>query len=134
MTTKFIRTAAIAFAAALAGAPAISQAVTTQPATPVQTTYQTTLEPLTGLGAPWTGSLQIAIHSDGIIQGYYHPAGDEIAFVPVTGGRNGDNVWLDIGRSGHLHVQGILKNGVITGTAVDESSDQGYDFTARVSG
>ncbi len=134
MNTKLIRTAAFAAALALMGAPAISQAATTQPVTPVQTTYQTSLEPIGGLGAPWTGNLQITIHPDGIIQGYYHPAGDSIAFIPVTGGRTGDHVWLDIGRMGRLHVQGILKNDAITGTAIDESSNEGYDFTARVSG
>ena len=129
---KFIKTAAFVLSAALAGAPAISQAATTQPATALHSTYQTTLEPISGLGAPWLGSLQIAFNPDGIIQGYYRPADDTIAFIPVTGGRSGNNVWLDIGRDGRLHVQGQLKNGTITGTAFDEATNQGYDFTAKV--
>jgi hypothetical protein len=132
MNTKFVRTAALALAAALAAAPAISHAATTQAGAPVKMSYTTTLEPITGLGAPWTGSLDLTFNPDGIIQGWYHPADNLMAFIPVTGGRSGDKVWLDIGTNGRLHVDGRLKNGVIKGTAFDQSSTQAYDFRARV--
>lgn len=131
MNRKIIQATALAAAICLAGTPAISQAVTAQSATPVQVTYRTTLRSQLGLGAPWSGTLQLTINPDGIIQGYYHPAGDEIAFIPVTGGRSGKSIWLDIGRNGRLHVDGTMKKGVIVGTAFDGTTDQPYDFTAR---
>lgn len=134
MSTKFIRTAAFALAAALAGVPALSQAATTNATTPIHQTYETSMQSIDGLGAPWTGTLQITFNADGIVQGYYHPADNMSAFIPVTGGRNGNAVWLDIGRSGRLHVNGVLDNGVITGGAIDQSTQQAYKFSARVSG
>jgi hypothetical protein len=135
MTTNFIRSAAFVLAAALAGAPAISQAVTTQPTAPVKHTYDTSLAPQLGLGAPWTGTLKLTLNPDGIIQGYYYPAGDEVAFIPVTGGRNGDQVWLDIGQRGRLHIEGTIRNGgTIAGTALDERTNTPFNFTARVTG
>jgi hypothetical protein len=85
------------------------------------------------LSAPWTGQLQITINPDGIIQGYYRPA-DNNAFIPVTGGKTGDGVWLDIGRTGGLHVNGVLQNGVITGGAVDQRTQQTYKFSAKLAG
>lgn len=86
------------------------------------------------VSVPWTGTLQLTINPDGIIQGYYHPAGDETAFIPVTGGRNNDRIWLDIGNRGRLHIEGTLHNGVITGSAFNDDSSQPYDFSARAAG
>lgn len=132
-TKRIIQTAAIAVAAGFAAVPAISPATTTQSTVPIKATYDTTLESITGMGAPWTGTLQITISPNGIIQGYYHPADNTMAFIPVTGGLNGDSVWMDIGRSGGLRVNGTLKNGVIQGGAFDDRTDQPMKFTARVS-
>jgi hypothetical protein len=132
MITKIVKCAALVIAALLAGVPAFSYAATTQASIPVHATYETSIQSIYGFDAPWTGMLQLTFNPDGIIQGYYRPA-DNMAFVPVTGGRNGDSVWLDIGRSGHLHVNGVLQNGVITGSAVDESTQHPYTFSARVS-
>lgn len=132
MITKIVKGAALVIAASLAAVPAISQATTTQASAPVHATYETSMQSIYGLDAPWTGTLQLTFNPDGIIQGYYRPA-DDMAFIPVTGGRNGESVWLDIGRRGHLHVNGVLQNGVITGSAVDESTQKPYKFSARVS-
>jgi hypothetical protein len=134
MSTNFIRSAAFVLAATLAGVPAISQAVTTQPTASVHHTYTTSLQPQIGLDAPWTGTLKLTLNPDGIIQGYYYPGDDQVAFIPVTGGRNGDRVWLDIGTTGRLHIEGIIKNGSIAGTALDERTSQPFKFTARVTG
>jgi hypothetical protein len=129
MSTKIIQSAAFVVAAALTGVPVISHAATAQ-ATHVN--YETSLSSIYGLPSPWTGTLQLTINPSGIIQGYYRPA-DNAAFIPVTGGQNGDQVWLDIGSSGRLHVNGVLKNGVITGGAIDERTKEAYNFSARVS-
>lgn len=133
MTTKILQAAAFALAASLASAPAISQAATASSNAPVRQTYQTSLRSLYGLPSPWTGTLQLTMNPDGIIQGYYHPADDYTKFIPVEGGRNGDQVWLDIGHAGRLHVSGTIKNDNISGAAIDETTMQQYAFTARVS-
>lgn len=130
MFTKILRGAALAGAVALAGAPAISQAATAYSQTqPVHVNYNTSIQSLFGFDYPWTGTLQLTINPDGIINGYYRPA-DNMAFIPVTGGRNGKNVWLDIGSNARLHVNGTLENGQIVGSAVDERSFKQYKFSA----
>ena len=132
MKTKFIQSAALVIASALAGVPAVSYAATAQATNPVHVNYDTSLSSIYGFPSPWTGTLQLTFNPDGIIQGYYRPA-DNAAFIPVTGGQNGDSVWLDIGRSGQLHVSGVLKDGAITGGAFDQRTHEQYNFSARVS-
>ncbi len=92
------------------------------------------MQPITGLGAPWTGTLQLTMNPDGIIQGYYRSGDNFGALIPVTGGRTGDSVWMDIGTMGRLRVSGTLRDGVITGTAIDARTNEPYGFTARISG
>ncbi len=94
--------------------------------------YDTSLRSVYGMPSPWTGALQLTINPDGVIQGYYRPADDD-SFVPVTGGRNGNDVWLDIGMAGRLHVTGVMHGNAITGGAIDERSNRAYDFSAQVS-
>ncbi len=132
MFTKIIQSTALIIATAFAAAPLVSQAATAQAVAPVHATYETTLEPVFGPPSPWTGTLQLTFNANNIIQGYYHPADNISAFIPVTGGRDGDNVWMDIGRSGRLHVTGVLANGVITGGAVDLSTQQQFKFSAKL--
>ncbi len=130
-----IKSAVFAIATALVvAAPSVSQAAVTQTQAPVHATYETSMRPvLHAFDGPWTGTLQLTFNPSGIIQGYYRPA-DNMAYIPVTGGRDGDNVWLDIGSSGRLHVNGTLQNGAIVGGAIDERTHEAYNFTARNSG
>ncbi|HLI95660.1 MAG TPA: hypothetical protein VKT72_06185 [Candidatus Baltobacteraceae bacterium] len=132
MMKKTIKSAAFAIAAALVVvAPSVSQAAVTQAQAPVHATYETSMVPvLHAFDGPWTGTLKLTFNPSGIIQGYYNPA-DQMAFIPVTGGRDGDNVWFDIGTNGRLHVNGTLQNGSIVGGAIDERTHETYDFTAR---
>jgi hypothetical protein len=69
---------------------------------------------------PVAGSMDLRFHADGIVDGYYHPAGLP-SFVPITGGRDGDHIWLTIGNSGGWQLNGSFRDGKIVGTAVDES-------------
>lgn len=124
MTDTFIRSAALALAASLLAAPGIAQAATAD--------YTTSISPLVGFGYPYTGRLQLTVNADNIINGYYRPA-DNNDYVPVTGGRDGNSVWLDIGSDGRIHVNGTLQNGVITGTAYDATVKESYKFSAAVS-
>jgi hypothetical protein len=68
---------------------------------------------------PVTGTMDLTFHSDGIVRGYYHPAGLP-SFVPITGGRQGDHIWLTIGRQGAWQLDGRFHDGKITGSAIDE--------------
>ena len=101
-------------------------------AAPAQTTavnYNTTLSDWNygGLAYPSSGQLKLQLHPDGTISGWYTNS-DTISFIPVIGGENGQNVWLDIGQEGNLHVNAHLQNGKLIGSAV-----QGihlFDFSA----
>jgi hypothetical protein len=98
--------------------------------------YQTSMTPVFDrFAVPWTGELQLTLGSNGSIHGYYRPD-DNHAYVPVTGGHDGQSVWLEIGSTGDatasfLHVTGKLSEGKIVGAAVDEQSQEQYSFTAH---
>jgi hypothetical protein len=51
----------------------------------------------------------------------------------VTGGKDGNRVWLDIGRNGRTHVMGTLQHGQIVGTAFDDNVRDQYQFVATLS-
>lgn len=131
MSTKIFRSAGLVAALAMAGVPVVTQAATTQTHSPTNLTYQTSMETLPGPSAPWTGSLHLTIDPDGIIRGWYHPADDMAAFIPVNGGLQGDRVWLDIGRQGNLHVSGTMKDREITGGGIDAQNNQMFSFEAK---
>jgi hypothetical protein len=66
---------------------------------------------------PVTGSMDLTYHPDGVVTGWYHPA-DLPSFIPIQGGRNGNNVWLTIGLKGDWQLSGQLTStGGIAGTA-----------------
>lgn len=131
MITKIIQSTALVLVAGLAAVPSISQAASSQAQNPVKITYQTSLETIPGPSAPWTGSMQLTISPNGIIQGWYHPAYDMTSLIPVTGGRNGDNVWLDIGTRARLHVSGTMNNKAINGSAIDNTTHKLFTFSAK---
>lgn len=129
---NLIRIAALTAAAALSAVPAVSQAEVTSSTQAVHANYDTTFGPIIGFAVPWSGKLQLTFTPDNIIQGYYRPD-DNGAFVPVTGGRQGENVWFDIGRSGNLRVTGTMQNNRIVGAAIDDRTQQQYAFNAELS-
>lgn len=77
---------------------------------------------------PVTGSMDLRFHSDGVVDGYYHPAGLP-SFIPITGGRNGDHIWLTLGRGGAWQLNGHFDGQKITGSAVNE--DPGPDHAVE---
>ncbi len=131
MKTQVLRALALSILVAGVTVPASALAVTTTSTQAVHENFNTTISPLWGFGAPWSGTLQLTVTPDDIINGYYRPA-DTGAFVPVTGGRNGDEVWFDIGARGRTHVQGTLHNGTIVGTAHEDGSVDSYKFVASL--
>lgn len=87
--------------------------------------YQLTariLEVTPGVGE-YDGALQLTIGRDGIVNGYYRP--NDGRFVAVTGGLQGDRLWLQIGAfaAEPLEFTGTLKGGTIEADAfVDDRS------------
>ena len=81
--------------------------------------YDTALTQQFGSIVPFTGTLDLNIDSSGIVNGYYHPSDSEATFITVTGGRQGDSIWMDIGRKASLRVSGKFdKSGAILGQAI----------------
>lgn len=104
----------------LAAAPAVSAA---QPAS-----YDTALTAVYGSAFPYTGTLKLTVNEDGIVRGYYFSSDGTAAFIPVTGGRNGNSIWFDIGARMY-HVDARVHDGTIVGTAFSSANEQ-YTFVA----
>jgi hypothetical protein len=100
-------TAALAVAFALTGAaPALAVPAMPNRATIIQ--YTTRIVPQLGVGE-YDGRMTLTLNSNGIVNGTYIP--DSGGPRVVTGGFNGDQVWLDFGFMGKLHMTGKFKNG-----------------------
>lgn len=81
--------------------------------------YDITLTQQFGSTVPFTGTLDLTIDGSGIVNGYYHPSDSETAFITVIGGRQGNDIWMDIGRNASLRVRGQFdRNGAIKGQAI----------------
>ena len=106
----------------LAAAPAVSASDPTQ--------YATALTSIYGSAAPYTGTLKLTVTDAGIVRGYYFSSDGTVMFVPVTGGKNGDTIWFDIGNNGMYHVDGRLRDGSIVGTAFAANNEQ-FTFVAN---
>jgi hypothetical protein len=110
-------------------------ATTVLPSEATTVQYATKLVPQYGAGA-WEGKLTLTTQPDGTISGTYRTADGD--FVPVTGGRDGDRVWLDIGLRGRLTIVGTVDaSGAIRGTTreaqeVDPNGLEWQQFTATV--
>jgi hypothetical protein len=108
---KFVRTLAAALAltlgfagAALAGASG---------PTPM-TTYHVAFTPVNTGGGEYDGTLNVRIADSGEISGTFRFDDTGLSHV-VTGGRDGDHVWLDLGAGDHYRIDAELKGGKIVG-------------------
>ncbi|HET9028678.1 MAG TPA: hypothetical protein VFN49_00750 [Candidatus Aquilonibacter sp.] len=91
--------------------------------------YSTSLQELNKNWAPpLVGDLHVRLAEDGVVSGYYQAA-YSIHFVPVTGGVDGDHVWLLIGSTSPTRVEGTYHNGAIVGTAYTPDNNI-YRFAA----
>ncbi len=126
MKHTFFRTLWACAALALIALPATAQA-----ADQTAKMYTTALTQQFGSPYPYSGKLQIQISQDGIVSGYYRPD-DNQSFETVTGGRNGDQIWLNIGQSGDLQITGNFIKGAIVGSAF-ESTVAGFSSIGPLS-
>jgi hypothetical protein len=125
--TQIARALALGAAVAAVAAPAFASAAVTQAAHNT-VYYDATFQRVFGDPYPWQGTFQLQESSSGIINGYYRPYPDG-NFIPVTGGRSGDSIWLTIGMNGRTQINGVLKDGKITGAAIDGRGVE-YSFVA----
>jgi hypothetical protein len=93
--------------------------------------YETSLTSLYGVSGPITGVLDLKISDGGIVSGYYHPSYN-IAFIPVTGGREGKQIWLNIGLEDRISVLGTVDGDNIAGVARMASDPSPFDFKAKL--
>lgn len=77
------------------GVAAFPSAVSAQPAF---FHYETAITQVYGSQYPINGRLDLEIFSDGTLRGYYHTSYYKL-YIPVTGGRDGNYIWFDIGPS-----------------------------------
>jgi hypothetical protein len=72
------------------------------------------------------GALQLRISPDGIVEGTYRPV-DSGSLRNVTGGLTGNQIWLDIGDNGVIHIEGTYQNGKIVGYTYLDAPHFGSD-------
>ena len=92
-------------------------------------TYRTALTEIHGPSYPITGSLELADDGNGILHGYYRPD-DNGDLIPVTGGRDGSNVWIDFGEAGHFKVNGHFDGQKIEASVTDGAPAGQLEFVA----
>jgi hypothetical protein len=74
----------------------------------------------------YDGVLRLTISPNGYVNGSYHDL-DQGSPKNVTGGLQPDGrIWLDIGASGRLHLNGTFRNGVLHAVAQIPSADTLY--------
>jgi hypothetical protein len=111
--------------------PLQASAATSTPVTPFH--FATSIVEVYGSQYPLTGRLDLQIFPNGMVRGYYHTSYYKM-YIPVTGGRDGDYLWFDIGPStvdlglgagpgGKLHVVATMnKDGSFRGQVYPENA------------
>ena len=69
----------------------------------------------------WAGSfdvgrLDLVISSEGVVSGHFRPLDGNVQIV--TGGLEGNRIWLDLGASPHRRIVGTYENGRIAGSVL----------------
>jgi hypothetical protein len=106
----------------------VAGAVTQNSIVPIENQkFETTLVALDrSTAGAYEGTLNLTISPDGIVQGWFRDD-ERSGLRTVTGGVDGDQIWLDIGATRELHISGSYRNGVIVGYTF---LNQNYRFEA----
>ncbi len=91
--------------------------------------YDTAITTLSG-GAPWTGTLELRVDPNGVVNGYYRADAGLGSLQMVTGGVDGNSIWFDIGMLGRMHVTATMADNVISGQAFNERGREPLVFKA----
>ncbi len=116
--TTFIRAAAAAAALTAAALPAAASAANVSQ--PMHYALATEMTQRYHAGG-YQGSLDMTVHRDGTVSGYYTPLDGSPR--PVVGGIDGSHIWLDIGGTRSVHFIGTLVNGALHAAADVPTSD-----------
>lgn len=127
----------------LAGVVAVTPIIAAADETPATTAateyhYRTTITPVYGSQYPITGRLDLQIFPSGIVRGYYWWAFQK-QYIPVTGGRDGNYIWFNIGPSQYDLGLGAGPGGTLHVVA-NMGSDNGFsgqvypEYAASLSG
>lgn len=104
-----------------------TRAVVAAPPDPRTVTFDTAFTPdYYGSGA-YEGVLHLTFQPGGIVNGWYRPV-DVGQPRNVTGGLDGNKLWLDLGESGLHDIQSTYENGKIVGSTY--LVNQTYTFVA----
>jgi hypothetical protein len=128
MNRKTLSSLALAMGLALFGGSAAS-AATVLSHTPVHLELKSVMTSYLAIGE-LDGTLSLIIEPSGIVKGIYRPATGTLEIV--TGGTDGEHIWLDIGSSDNIRVSGTLKDGTITGSAVVGGFRDPFKFVANL--
>jgi hypothetical protein len=113
----------------LLATPALTMAQSSQ-----QTSYATTItETLpTPSNSGYGGTLRLTTAADGTVEGWYIPD-DNTAYLPVVGGMENGQLWLNVGNSGRLHIDAtVQKDGTLVGSATEiQRADSETDSLAQ---
>lgn len=126
MITLFRIAAATAGVFAACVFPLAASAATTTGGAPLHYQLQSHLFDRYHAGE-YQGLLSLTIYPSGIVQGLYRPS--DGGFRTVTGGIDGKNIWLDIGMTRPLHLNGTFNDGKLDMVAAIPSPNT-YTFEA----
>ncbi len=118
----------LALAAAVLLAPFAARAASTVRTVNYHTSYRLS-EPATSAGE-YVGRMTLHFYADGTVNGTYR---DEFAggIRSVSGGLNGNKLWLSFGSRGNHQFTGTIdKGGIITGSLTNWRGPNVYTFRA----
>ncbi|MGH7728425.1 MAG: hypothetical protein ACREM2_06520 [Vulcanimicrobiaceae bacterium] len=113
--TRFALPAVLA--ALLVSATALPGLALTIPAQTKTTTFTVSFSPQYEVGS-YDGTLRLTIGADGIVNGFYRPD-DGFGLREVTGGLDGDHIWIDFGSGGVVpRARDVIVEGTYNGTTI----------------
>jgi hypothetical protein len=80
----------------------------------------------------YAGTLDLNISPDGIVRGQFRADSGDGPIEIVSGGRDGNKIWFDIGQSGKLRVTATFGDTTIKGLASSDSMREPSNFMATL--
>lgn len=80
----------------------------------------------------YAGTLDLNISPDGIVRGQYRGSSGDGPIEIVSGGRDGNKIWFDIGQMGRLRITATFDGTTIKGLASSEGMREPGSFVATL--
>lgn len=78
----------------------------------------------------YAGTLDLNISPGGIVRGQYRGSSGDGPIETVSGGRDGNKIWFDIGQMGRLHITATFDGATIKGLTSSEGMREPGSFVA----